>query len=92
MLAPLHLEILLNVLTDHTKFVILDVGELVDDQMRIISAKIVKKDRDLVVDLPLEVALLVSGANEPPRHVIVIWNLIPRASWSPSNGLRQKWH
>ena len=72
MLALLDLEILLHVLTDHTKFAILDVGKLVDDQMRIVSAKIVKKDRDLVVDLPLEVAQLVSGADKPARHVIVI--------------------
>ena len=71
-LAPLDLEILLHVLSDHFELTILDVGELVDDQMRIVSAKIMKKDRDLVVDLPLEIALLVSGADEPAHHVIVI--------------------
>ena len=72
MLAPLDLKIFLHVLTNHTKFAILDVGKFVDDQMLIISAKVVKEDGDLVVDLPLEIALLVSSADKPPRHVIVI--------------------
>ena len=72
MLAPLYLQVFLHVLANHSELTILDVGELVDDQMRVISAEIVEEDWNLIGHLPLEIALLVSGGDEPSSHVIVI--------------------
>ena len=48
------------------------LGKLVYDQMGIISAGLVEKHGDLVIDRPLEITLLMSSGNEPPRNVVVI--------------------
>ena len=74
-LALLHLEILFHVLTDHSELTILDVRELVDDQMRVVSAEVVEEDWNLIGHLPLEIALLMSFGDEPVSHVIVVADL-----------------
>ena len=71
-LAPLHLEVFLHVLPDHSELTIPNVRKLVDDQMRVISADVVEEDWNLIVHLTLEIALLMSGGDEPASHVIVI--------------------
>ena len=70
--TPLHLEVLIHILTDHFKFAILDVGKLVKDKVGVVSAEVVEEHGDPVIDRPLKITLLMSSGDKPPRHIIVI--------------------
>ena len=43
-----------------------------NDQVGVVSAEVVEEHGDLVIDRPLEITLLMSSGNEPPRNVVVI--------------------
>ena len=68
----MHLEILFHVLTDHFEIAVLDVVKLVYDQVGVVSTEVVEEHGDLGIDRPLEITLLMSSGNEPPRNVVVI--------------------
>ncbi len=40
--------------------------------MRIVPAEVVEKHGDLIIDPALEIAMLMSGANEIARNVVVV--------------------
>jgi hypothetical protein len=66
------LDVLHHILTDHFEFAVLDIRELMDDQMGVVAAEIVKEHRYLVIDTPLEIAQLMGGADEKSRDVVVV--------------------
>ena len=68
----MHLEVLLNVLTNNFEFSVLNVGKLVNDQVGILYAEVVEENGNMVIDRPLEITLLMSSGNEPLSNVIVI--------------------
>ena len=43
-----------------------------NDYLGVVSAKIVKEHRDLVIYRPVEITLLMSSGDEPPSNVFVI--------------------
>ena len=51
--SSLDLEILLHVLTDHFDLEDWCLAEFVDNQVRVVSTKVVKEDRDLKTDRAL---------------------------------------
>ena len=51
--TPLYLEVLLHVLTDHFKFAVLNVKKLVNNQIKVIFAKVVENQKNLVINRPL---------------------------------------
>ena len=70
-----HLEILLHVLTDHFDLAVWSLFEVVDDQVRVVSRKVVEEDRDPETDQALQVALAVSRAKEVLCSEVVITDL-----------------
>ena len=70
-----HLEILLHILTDHLGLALRSLHELVDDQVRVVFTEVVEEDRDLETDRLLQVALLVSSADEESSNVIIVKEL-----------------
>ena len=69
---PLHLKILLYVLTDHLDFAVRSCAVLVDDQVRVISTKVVNKNRDLETDRSFQVELEVSSVDKEYCDIIVV--------------------
>ena len=46
--------------------------KLVYDQVGVVSTEVVEEHGNQVIDRPLEITLLISSGNEPPRNVVVI--------------------
>ena len=46
--------------------------KLVYDQVGVVSTEVVEEHGNQVIDRPLEITLLMSSGNEPPRNVVVI--------------------
>ena len=74
-LAPLHMEILFYILTNHLDLALRSLPELVNDQVRVVSTEVVEEDRDSETDRALQVALAVSGADEESSNVIMVSDL-----------------
>ena len=70
-------KILFNVLTNHLDFAVRSLSVFVDNQVRVISTKVVEDDRNLETDRALQVALAVGGAKEESRNVVVVTDLRP---------------
>ena len=76
-LFPLHLEILLHILTDHFDLAVRSLAELVDDQVSVVSTEVVTEYRDPETERALQVALAVSSADEESCDIVVVTNLWP---------------
>ena len=74
-IPPLHLELLLHVLTDHLYLAVWSLSEFVNNQMCVVATEVVEQDRDLETDQALQVAHAVSGAKENSCNVVMVTHL-----------------
>ena len=72
MLPPFNLKVCFNVKSDDLEFSVLKIRKLVNDKVRIVSANIVKKHRDLVIYSSLEIAMTMSAAHKLGRNVVMV--------------------
>ena len=69
-----YLEIFIDVICDDFQFSVVDVWELMDEQVQVVTAGDVRTHRNLVIGVLLKITILMSGADEIARYLFIITN------------------